>query len=57
MMETTYQQVRNPNGSVNPEIIIKLPEQLYIPANSDNTDYQAYLEWVAQGNTPLPPEA
>jgi hypothetical protein len=20
----------------------------------DNTDYQAYLKWVAQGNTPLP---
>ena len=20
----------------------------------DNTDYQAYLAWVAQGNTPLP---
>jgi hypothetical protein len=20
----------------------------------DNTDYQAYLKWVAEGNTPLP---
>jgi len=25
-----------------------------IPANPDNTDYQAYLAWVEQGNTPLP---
>jgi hypothetical protein len=22
--------------------------------NDDNTDYQAYLKWVAEGNTPLP---
>jgi hypothetical protein len=24
--------------------------------NTDNTDYQAYLKWVAEGNTPLPAE-
>jgi len=28
-----------------------------IPFDPDNTDYQAYLAWVAQGNTPLPAEA
>ena len=26
----------------------------YIPFNPDNTDYQQYLKWVAQGNEPLP---
>ena len=25
-----------------------------IPFDEDNTDYQAYLKWVAEGNTPLP---
>jgi hypothetical protein len=25
-----------------------------IPMNPDNTDYQAYLAWVAEGNTPTP---
>jgi hypothetical protein len=27
---------------------------LSIPVNPDNTDYQEYLKWVAEGNTPLP---
>jgi hypothetical protein len=27
---------------------------LSIPFNPANTDYQAYLKWVAEGNTPLP---
>jgi len=27
-----------------------------IPFDPDNTDYQAYLKWVAEGNTPLPAE-
>lgn len=25
-----------------------------IPFDPDNTDYQQYLAWVAQGNEPLP---
>ena len=29
---------------------------LSIPINTDNTDYQEYLEWVAEGNTPEPAE-
>jgi hypothetical protein len=27
-----------------------------IPMDEANTDYQAYLKWVAEGNTPLPAE-
>ena len=28
----------------------------YIPMIKDNADYQAYLVWLAAGNTPLPAE-
>ena len=27
---------------------------MWIPFDPDNTDYQAYLKWVEEGNTPLP---
>jgi hypothetical protein len=27
---------------------------LSIPFSEDNSDYQAYLVWLSEGNTPLP---
>ena len=36
--------------------IIRIKDGASIPMNPDNTDYQAYLVWVAEGNTPLPAE-
>jgi Sec7-like guanine-nucleotide exchange factor len=32
--------------------IKRLSDNAFIPFDPDNTDYQAYLEWLEEGNTP-----
>jgi hypothetical protein len=34
--------------------VIRTSDMACIPFAIDNTDYQEYLKWVAEGNTPLP---
>lgn len=34
--------------------VIRLDDNAFIPADPANSDYVAYLEWVAEGNTPAP---
>jgi hypothetical protein len=35
-------------------IVLRTTDNAYIPFDEANTDYQEYLKWVAEGNTPLP---
>ena len=40
----------------NPACILNTVAGIYIPFDPDNTDYQQYLAWLAEGNQPLPAE-
>ena len=42
------------NGESNS--VIRLSDNVQIPFDPDNTDYQAYLKWLAEGNQPEPAE-
>jgi hypothetical protein len=49
-----YKQVKNINGKLSQEYIQRVSDGAWIPTSPANTDYQAYLKWLAEGNTPLP---
>ena len=48
-----YKQYFYKDGSI-ANGIKRRADEAYIPFDPDNTDYQEYLAWVAEGNTPLP---
>ena len=48
-----YKLQRSPmTGEVS--MVVRLLDSAYIPMSEDNTDYQDYLKWLEEGNTPEP---
>ena len=55
-MEYNYQQILDAQtGNILTTCIKRLPDGASAPNDPANTDWQAYQEWLAEGNTPLPP--
>ena len=50
-----YKLVNNSYGG-EASMIQRLSDNAFIPMSEANTDYQAYLAWLALGNTPEPAE-
>jgi hypothetical protein len=51
-----YQKVRDVVTGLVVETMIKKLPATFIPKDPANTDYQTYLRWLEEGNTPLPAE-
>jgi hypothetical protein len=47
-------KLHKPLGRTEPNCVIRLIDNAFIPFDPANTDYQAYLKWLEEGNTPEP---
>jgi hypothetical protein len=52
-----YKIIFDTMTNTNANGVQRLSDNAFVPFDPDNTDYQAYLKWLAEGNTPLPADS
>ena len=49
-----YQKIKPMFEGQEAQCIKRIADNAFIPFDPANTDYQQYLKWLEEGNTPLP---
>lgn len=49
-----YKKIKDPVVGTEANGIKRIEDNAFIPFDPANTDYQAYLKWLEEGNEPLP---
>jgi hypothetical protein len=49
-----YKQTKNTITNQVADVVERIADNAFIPFDPANTDYQAYLKWLEEGNTPAP---
>jgi hypothetical protein len=52
-----YKLIKPSFDSANVTVVQRLSDNAFIPFDEQNTDYQAYLKFLAEGGQPLPADS
>jgi hypothetical protein len=52
-----YQKLIDSMTNLEAKCIKRIADNAFIPFDPNNTDYQAYLKWLDEGNTPQPADS
>lgn len=47
-----YKLLKQIDGTILSDVVKRTTDNTHIPFDEANADYQAYLAWLAEGNTP-----